>query len=143
MMSKRGTVALFVICFLFLIGRPLMAVKLDSQLQREEAQIERQEEEVTLEKKAIGPLKVEEAGKNRFRIAYDMPTVTDEPLADIIWMKKAAEVAVKNENPYFNVTEQTYREEEVEGVIELMEDPMKAEYDANEILSLVVPELTE
>ena len=66
-------------------------------------------------------------------------------------MKKAAEVAQDAGIPYFNVLEQKVRKQfvkkyktylsVVEGVIELDNDPMRAEFDALEIESLVLNEI--
>lgn len=73
---------------------------------------------------------------NTFRIRMDIEEKGDQPVADILWFQKAAEVAMEEKNPWFNVLEQKISPNEVEGVIQLETDPMKAEYDANEILSL-------
>lgn len=86
-----------------------------------------------------GP-KIEQVGKYAFRIKLDIESVKDRSLADIVWFQRAAEVALDKKIPWFNVLEQKYTDTSVEGVIQLEPDPMKAEYDANEILSL---ELTD
>lgn len=88
---------------------------------------------------------------NTYKITYEVQTPKEEPLADIIWMKKAAEVAQNAGVPYFNVLEQKVRKQfvkkyktnlsVVEGVIELDNDPMRAEFDALEIESLVLNEI--
>lgn len=87
-------------------------------------------------------------GSNQYKIIYEVPRPSDEPVADIIWMKRAAEVARDAGIPYFNVIKQKitkrfvkkYNQKlsTVEGVIELDNDPMRAEYDAQEIESLVL-----
>jgi hypothetical protein len=87
---------------------------------------------------------------NTYKISYEAKSPKEEPIADIIWMKKAAKVATEAGVPYFNVVKQTVRKKfvekfkmelsVVEGVIELDNDPMKAEYDAEEIESLVLRE---
>jgi hypothetical protein len=61
-------------------------------------------------------------------------------VADILWFQKAAELAIKNRVPWFNVLEEKNTPTYVEGVIELVDDPMKGEYDANEILGLHLTE---
>lgn len=86
--------------------------------------------------------------KNTFRIVFEVKTPEEETIADIMWMKKAAEVAINEGVPHFNVLEQTVTTrpdtdsgEEfsvVDGVIELDQDPMRAEFDAREIQSLVL-----
>lgn len=83
-----------------------------------------------------------------FRITYRVTNPRQENMADIIWMKKAAAVAKSEGIPYFNVLEQSTSKEFVrsadrqlpviEGVIELDPDPMRAEFDAQEIESLVL-----
>lgn len=83
-----------------------------------------------------------------FRITYRVTNPRQEKMADIIWMKKAAAVAKSEGIPYFNVLEQNTSKEFVrsadrqlpviEGVIELDPDPMRAEFDAQEIESLVL-----
>ena len=77
----------------------------------------------------------------------------ENSVADILWLKKAAEVALDAGIPHFNVRKKKITREfnqkiqrrmnVVEGVIVLDNDPMSAEYDANEILSLVLPEMTQ
>lgn len=84
---------------------------------------------------------------NIYRITYRVTNPRQENMADIIWMKKAAEVARAEGIPYFNVLEQNTTKEfvrsadrqlsVVQGVIELDPDPMRAEFDAQEIESLV------
>lgn len=88
---------------------------------------------------------------NTYKITYEVQSPKEEPLADIIWMKRAAEVAQNAGIPYFNVLEQKVRKQfvkkyntnlsVVEGVIELDNDPMRAEFDALEIESLVLNEV--
>lgn len=90
------------------------------------------------------------AEANTYKITYEVQRPSEEPIADIIWMKKAAEVAQNAGIPYFNVLEQKIRKRfvkkykselsVVEGVIELDNDPMRAEFDAQEIESLVLTE---
>lgn len=78
----------------------------------------------------------EQITSNTFRIRMEIETENDRPVADILWFQKAAELAIKNKIPWFNVLEQHISPNAVEGVIQLEPDPMKGEYDANEILSL-------
>ena len=74
--------------------------------------------------------------QNTFRIKMDIIEENDRPVADILWFQRAAKVALDNKVPWFNVLEQTISTNSVDGVIQLEPDPMKGEYDANEILSL-------
>lgn len=112
-------------------------------MKKEKTAFEREEEEAPIEE-------VMEAESPTFKITYEIQVPNEEPVGDIIWMKKAAEVANKAGIPYFNVLEQKVKRrfvEEyqrelsiIEGVIELKDDPMKAEYDANEIEALILSE---
>lgn len=87
---------------------------------------------------------------NTYKITYEAQKPSEEAVVDIIWMKKAAKVAKDAGVPYFNVLEQKmtrrfvekYRTKlpVLEGVIELDNDPMRAEFDAQEIESLVLTE---
>lgn len=85
---------------------------------------------------------------NTYKVVYEVRNPSEEAVADIIWMKQAAQVARDAGIPYFNVKKQEIKKRFVgkykqklsviEGVIELDNDPMRAEYDANEIESLVL-----
>lgn len=82
----------------------------------------------------------------KFKIVYEVPSPQEEHLADIFWLRYAAEVAMESGTPYFNIVRQSIRKNfsqryqvnltTIEGLIELEYDPMKAEYDAYEIESL-------
>jgi hypothetical protein len=86
--------------------------------------------------------------EKRFRIIYEVQNPVEEPMADIIWIKKAAEVSRDAGTPYFNIIQTKIRKKfvkrynmdlsVVEGIIELKEDPLKAEYDAYEIDQLII-----
>jgi hypothetical protein len=78
----------------------------------------------------------QQLSNSTFRIKMDIVEENDRPVADILWFQKAAKVALDNKIPWFNVLEQKFGTDSVEGVIQLEPDPMKGEYDANEILSL-------
>lgn len=82
----------------------------------------------------------EQLERNVFRIHLELERKSDQPIGDILWFQKAARVALEQRTPWFNVLEQKISEGEVEGVIQLQSDPMKAEYDAHEILSLQLEE---
>lgn len=81
---------------------------------------------------------------NTYKVTYQVKKPSEENIADILWMKKAAGIAKDAGIPYFNVLEQKIKQVEgkkvVEGVIELDNDPMRAEFDATEIESLVLTE---
>lgn len=96
------------------------------------------------------PMEKVQGEENTYKITYEVENPEDESIADILWMKLAAKMALEQKIPYFNVIDQEIhklRDEEtgeeytvVEGLIELDPDPMRAEYDAHEIESLVLPE---
>ena len=77
----------------------------------------------------------EAVNENNYRIRMDINS-EDNELADILWFQKAAEVALEKKKPWFNVIQHFTSDDYIEGTIELINDPMKAEYDAYEILSL-------
>jgi hypothetical protein len=80
----------------------------------------------------------EKVSPSTFKIQMDIQSDEERPVADILWFQKAADVAIDEGTPWFNVLEQTILENSVEGIIQLESDPMKAEYDANEILNMNV-----
>ena len=82
------------------------------------------------------PPSTQQLSNSTSRITMDIVEENDRPVADILWFQKAAKVALDNKVPWFNVLEQKFDTHSVEGVIQLEPDPMKGEYDANEILSL-------
>jgi hypothetical protein len=81
---------------------------------------------------------------NTYKVTFETKKPAEMALADIHWMKRAAEIARDAGIPYFNVLEQKVKKQDgatlVEGVIELDNDPMRAEFDAQEIESLVLTE---
>jgi hypothetical protein len=86
-----------------------------------------------------------EGSTRTFKIVYEVPSPQEEQLADIFWLRYAAEVAMESGTPYFNIVNQSIRKNFsqryqvnlsiIEGLIELEYDPMEAEYDAHEIES--------
>ncbi len=84
----------------------------------------------------------EQVARDTFRIYMDIESENDRPVADILWFQKAARVALEQRVPWFNVLEQKIGDNAVEGSIQLENDPMRAEYDANEILSLQLEDET-
>ncbi len=124
---------LFVACFLFLLGRPLLEKRTQIFTQQEQRQEEVAQEEIYPEETEI-------------RVIYKVRTAEEEDIADILWLNRAAGMALKNGTPYFNVTSQSIRKRFVrdegmnlsviEGTIELQKDSMQSDYDANEISGL-------
>lgn len=88
-----------------------------------------------------------------FEVIHKVSNPAHESVADILWMKKVADMAIERGVANFNVlyqnVERTYdarlkREVTVvEGTVELTNDPMDGEFNANEIRSLVLPEIVE
>lgn len=86
-----------------------------------------------------------------YRVIYRTKSLHEAAIADIVWLKKASEVALEKGLPYFDVVESNVSDDYVkkvkarlpvvEGVIHLKEDPMTSQYDANEILNLNVMDL--
>lgn len=85
---------------------------------------------------------------NTFKVTYSAMTPDEEAIVDIIWMRKAAEMANDEGMPYFNILKQRTQRRFVKkynmelstitGIIQLDPDPMRAEFDANEIESLIM-----
>jgi hypothetical protein len=124
---------IYYIFFLLLAGGLIFFTVKNDPVQRVSAnQIQREEAPMT-----------EQLTKNTFRIVMEIESPNDEPVADILWFQQAAEIALDHKIPWFNVLEQKISPGSVEGVIELIKDPMKAEYDANEILSLHLDDIEE
>lgn len=79
-----------------------------------------------------------------FRIVFQASNWDEEELVDIHWMKKAAETAKDAGSPYFKILQKKrkYKNDQgvkrtvIEGIIQLEEDAMNADYDAYEIENL-------
>jgi len=111
------------------------------------------EQENQIQAQEESPVQTFNYGPETYKIIFTTQKPSENEIADILWMKRAAEVSMDEGIPYFNVLEQkaypTFSEVfgedlmTVEGIIELDNDSMEAEYDAHEINSLVLPELSE
>lgn len=146
-MKKSEMLVLLVACLMFAVGMPTRltsreaTAKVESHKteQRQEQQAEEYDEEEN---------GVEQIADDSYQISYKSKDVTEDKIVDIIWLKKAAKVALDAGVPYFNVVQQKTRREPVkgprrsrpvvEGRIKLDNDAMASEYDANEIMSLVL-----
>ncbi len=128
----------------FMIVIALALVFLIPTMKKNEfTQVERQEEEEV----------IEEGEVNTFTIRYEVKHPDEEAIADILWIKKAAAVAQDAGVPYFNVVKQTVTRRFVPehnqklsvivGTIQLDNDPMAAEYDAEEIEALVLSDVPD
>jgi hypothetical protein len=123
--------------FLLVIFTALMFVigqmKKEDQKREREAQ---EEESLTYE------------GHPTFKVTYEVQSPDEEAILDIIWMKKAAQTAIKAGLPYFNVSDQKITKRYVqkynqslsviEGLIELSDDPLNSDFDAYEIEDLIL-----
>lgn len=124
---------IYYIFFLLLVGGLIFfTVKPNHEKRVSASQIQREEAPIT-----------EKLSDRTYRIVMEIESPNDEPVADILWFQQAAELALDNKIPWFNVLEQKVSPARAEGVIELIKDPMKAEYDANEILSLHLDDVQE
>lgn len=128
------------ICLLIVMGRPSLW-----EQHKESAPVqERQEEQEVLYDEDIDPA----SNGTTLEISYQIKNKQEESIADIVWLKEAAQAALDNGTPYFYVIDQRVTKKFIrnqntelsfiEGTIELETDPMAAEYDANEIMSLVL-----
>lgn len=111
-------------------------------MRNEQREFEREAQEEAPIEEMIG----EES--HTYKVLFESRSPEEEKIADILWMKKAAETATDAGIPYFNVLKQKMTKRfvpklnrevsVVEGVIQLDNDPINAEYDAHEIESLVL-----
>lgn len=121
---------IYYLFFLLLVGSLIFIIS-----HRPENEIPQSQEEAPMAEQLDG---------NSFRIILDIKTEKDNSIADIIWFKKAAKFALDQKIPWFNVLEQKISADSVEGIIKLEPDPLRAEYDAHEILNLeLVDEVAE
>jgi hypothetical protein len=138
-MKKSEMMVLLIACLLFAIGMPSKTSTpeyADQGPQKQEQQAEEAEPEVGM------------APDESYHVIYKSKSVSENKIADVIWLKEAAKVALDAGIPYFNVIHQKTRREfdphqrksfkVVEGRIRLDNDPMASQYDANEIMSLVL-----
>jgi hypothetical protein len=100
----------------------------------------RQEEEFQEEIEILAP--------DEIRITFHATTAEEEEIADIMWLKKAAEATLNKGYSYFNIVDQEISREffsehnmllsEIDGIIRMEEDPMTAEYNAHDISNLAL-----
>lgn len=136
-LSMRLTEFMIVIIAALMFLNPTMK-KEQAGLLREAQEYEETAQEITTDR------------SHTYKITFQAATPDEDAIADIIWMKRAAEVARDAGIPYFNILEQKTQERFVKryrtkltkviGVIQLDKDPMRAEYDASEIEDLVLSE---
>lgn len=116
------------ICLLVVIGRPVIGPKSNQSAERQEEQA-LPEDEV-----------YEEIQGTQLKVEYAPQTEREANVADILWMKEAAELALSYGTPYFHVKDQNATEDGIVGTIELETDPMAAEFDAHVIKQLGLPQ---
>ncbi len=86
----------------------------------------------------------------KFKIKHQVMNPNEEPIADIVWMKKAARVAKASGLPYFNILTRTIVKKfekkssqnlsVIEGTIQVSDNQMSSDFDSFEILSLILEE---
>jgi len=109
---------------------------------------EEEAEEVEMPDNSEEPNRDEYKDEAIFEVTFQASNSKEDAVADIIWLKQAAKVALRNGSPYFHVVHRSIKKKfnrpvgerlnHVEGIIELDFDPMLAEYDAHEINALVL-----
>lgn len=138
-MKKSEMMVLLIACLLFAVGMPSKT----STREVAENGPQRQEEQAGPDEAETGM-----GADESYHVIYKARSVSENKIADVIWLREAAKVALDAGIPYFNVTHQKTRREfdphqrkslsVVEGRIRLDNDPMASQYDANEIMSLVL-----
>lgn len=134
-MRQSEILVLLIACLLFAIGMPSRPTQPELQVLQEQ---EAEEEEVSAE-------------NEEYYIEFKAQDQSENEIADIMWLKEAAQIALDAGIPYFNVTRQNIRQEldkkqkfvrqVVEGEIQLDNDPFSTQYDANEIMGLTLPDV--
>lgn len=134
-MRKSEVLVLLIACLLFAIGMPSQAPGPQLQVRQEQEASEEQDLEI--------------AQNERFYIEFKARTPSENEIADIMWLREAAQIALEAGIPYFRVKNQLVRQEldknnnfrrqVVEGEIQLDNDPFNSDFDANEIMALSLP----
>lgn len=135
-MRKSEISVLLVASFLFAVGIPS---KSRPTFQSEEIP---QKQEITVEE-------IQEMDGDEYYVEFKTRSLEENPIADILWLREAAQVALDAGIPYFSITKQEkenqfdktkkMRIRLIKGDIKLDNDPMNAQFDANEILALALP----
>lgn len=138
MRKTELAIVIFALALFFVVG-PLTANQIKDRQQREEVR----EEELLIDE-------FDENMGEAYRVIFRASNHEESEIADIYWLKKAARIATDAGIPHFNVRDKKMYKEfnrklqrrfnVVEGVIVLDNDPMRADYDAVEIQTLVLPE---
>lgn len=107
------------------------------------------------QKKGEIEIQAQEEEANHFQdksylVIYEAKGIEEESIADILWLKKAAAIALEHDRPYFSIKDQSIKKKFnkkqsrdlsiIEGRIELNSDPVKSEYDAYVIEDLILGE---
>lgn len=135
-MRKSEIFVLLIACLLFALGMP--SKPKNSRV--EVVNVEFPQEQEAYDFLADGP----------YFIEFKARTPTENQIAEVLWLREAAQMALEAGIPYFNITRQEVRKEfdkkgrfhrqVVEGEIELEHDPYLTDYDANEILAVKLPD---
>ncbi len=111
---------------------------------------EKNEKITTIQKQQVDPVVIDHEHKNSFILTFSSPSLLEEPVADILWMKEVAKEVLARGHSYFNLKNQQtnknyFKDIESElstirGEIIFTNDATAADYDAKEILALSVEE---
>lgn len=125
-MRKSELSVLLVASFLFAVGIPSKSRPTFQQVE------EPQKQEITVEE-------LQTLDSEEYYIEYQTRSADENSIADILWLREAAQVALDAGIPYFSITKQEKVNDRIMGEIKLDNDPMNAQFDANEILALAIP----
>ncbi len=135
-MRKSELSVLLIASFLFAVGIPS---KSRPTFQRVD---EPQRQEITVEE-------IEGLGNEEYYIEFQTRSPEENSIADILWLREAAQVALDAGIPYFSITSQEKENRfddqkktalrRIMGEIKLDNDPLNAQFDAHEILALAIP----
>jgi hypothetical protein len=135
-MRKSELSVLLIASFLFAVGIPSKSRPTYQKTN------EPQRQEVTVQE-------MESFGNDEYYIEFQTRSPEENSIADILWLREAAQVALDAGIPYFSIIHQEKesgfdskmqaRIKRIKGDIKLDNDPMKAQFDANEILALALP----
>lgn len=136
-MRKSELSVLLIASFLFAVGIPSKS-RPTFQTPSEEPQ--RQEFAVE---------EIEGMDNEEYYIEFQTRSPEEHSIADILWLREAAQVALDAGIPYFSITAQEKEDgfdpkkqlatRRIKGEIRLDNDPISAQFDANEILALALP----
>lgn len=135
-MRKSELSVLLIASFLFAVGIPSKSRPTFQNVNKPQ-----QQEIMTAE--------IEGIDNEEYYIEFQTRSPDENSIADILWLREAAQVALDAGIPYFSITTQEkenhfdskkqMRTRRIKGEIKLDNDPLNAQFDANEILALSIP----